>query len=62
MWLFYYLEMDCDGSGHIVGFVKSQPNQICVIKIKDKPVDNLHSTLIFNKPFPYVKAAYLLKP
>ena len=32
VWAFEYLQMDRNGSGHIVG----------VIEIKDKPVDNLH--------------------
>ena len=35
--------MNCNGSGHIVGFVTSHSLiKSCVIEIKDKPVDNLH--------------------
>ena len=30
LWLFEYLEMGCNGSDHVVGFVTS----LCVIKIK----------------------------
>ena len=50
LWAFEYLQMDCNGSGHI-GNV-TQPNNIYVIKIKDKPMGYLHESLI--KHFPYV--------
>ena len=35
---FEYLPMDCNRSGHVVGFVTSHS----LIEIKDKPVHNLH--------------------
>ena len=41
LWVFEYLQMDCNGSGHIVGLVMSQ-SLIKIIKIKDKPMDYLH--------------------
>ena len=43
LWAFEYLQMDCNGSGHIVGLVTSLSLiNNCVIKIKDKPIDYLH--------------------
>ena len=42
LWVFEYLQMYCNGIGHCMLCDVTQPNYVCVIEIKDLPVDNLH--------------------